>query len=693
MKKRNIFLSLLLIPLLIGCKGKEITGDDQPLGPIDFEPKVTFKEIDKEEYLNKTLAGLLGQFAGFLSGYEFVSSTNPVGLPLEWFDFINGPYAGNWEYYTPVDTYKYNRLVDGKVWSDDDYHIDILNQYVLKEKGFSSYAIKETWKKYQVSDWGGGGDAMMLMNSRDLLPPYTGTIESGNRYGWCTEAYIEVETLGMNAPGMPNLATELVDRFGSNVGYFDSLILGKFYAAMYSLAYFSDDAIEVMKEASEVFPKNSYPYKTYHYALDAFEEYPNNYKAAAQKVFDTRRNLYRIDNVQTDPNVNGGLAILSFLYGNNDYMETAKYSSMMGCDGDCTAAICCGLMGIIKGFKPGNEEYAKINELIYKNGEGIYHNDVTTTFQARILSDIYPEDQKIDDIILMYRDNFETFLIQKGGEILDNTYKIPTTELIKSRSILFENYDAEERNTTGFRHANGDFSAEISTETGDAHTGFGYFKLINNSKAEAYHRYSLTKGHKYRLSTYVKTTDNTQVDIFARDPVSQEIKETISFANVPSLINKIFTFTATNSVMEVGFKFADSSLANTVLIFDDFMLEEIYEKPVKQVSEDQLNLYNKRYLKMIDKPSEVLVGKEVIIRVNYRQYSGATMFVNVIRNNQQFGSVLFSNTSRTSLNGSAFADIPYIFEQEIDYIQLDFGDSKVYIGSIEILQPTQYMFR
>ena len=145
--------------------------------------------------------------------------------------------------------------------------------------------------------------------------------------------------------------------------------------------------------------------------------------------------------------------------------------------------------------------------------------------------------------------------------------------------------------------------------------------------------------------------------------------------------------------MEVGFKFADSSLANTVLIFDDFMLEEIYEKPVKQVSEDQLNLYNKRYLKMIDKPSEVLVGKEVIIRVNYRQYSGATMFVNVIRNNQQFGSVLFSNTSRTSLNGSAFADIPYIFEQEIDYIQLDFGDSKVYIGSIEILQPTQYMFR
>ena len=40
-------------------------------------------------------------------------------------------------------------------------------------------------------------------------------------------------------------------------------------------------------------------------------------------------------------------------------METAKYSSMMGCDGDCTA-ICCGLMGIIKGFKPEMKNMQKL---------------------------------------------------------------------------------------------------------------------------------------------------------------------------------------------------------------------------------------------------------------------------------------------------------------------------------------------
>ena len=59
--------------------------------------------------------------------------------------------------------------------------------------------------------------------------------------------------------------------------------MGKFYAAMYSLAYFSDDAIEVMKEASEVFPKTLILIK-HIIMLYAFEEYPNNYKAAAQKV-------------------------------------------------------------------------------------------------------------------------------------------------------------------------------------------------------------------------------------------------------------------------------------------------------------------------------------------------------------------------------------------------------------------------
>ena len=48
----------------------DATPEDEPIIPTP-EPS-EYKRISKDEYYNKTLGGLLGQFAGFLSGYEFV---------------------------------------------------------------------------------------------------------------------------------------------------------------------------------------------------------------------------------------------------------------------------------------------------------------------------------------------------------------------------------------------------------------------------------------------------------------------------------------------------------------------------------------------------------------------------------------------------------------------------------------------
>ena len=702
MKKSRIIITLLTLALLSGCTGQSPNdgGDDTPTPsvPVDFDVEVTYKDLDKETYWNKTLGGLLGQFAGFLSGYEFASRTNPTGLPLEWFEFINGPYAGNYKHFTPGDTYRYDRLNVNpetglsEVWSDDDFHIDILNQYVMKEVGPTSYGIKQTWNKYSVSDWGGGADAMILIGAKGTLAPFTGTIEAGNRYGWCTEAYIENETLGMNAPGMPNLATRLIDKFASNVGYFDSVTWAKFYGAMYSFAYFYDDIDVVMEKAKEALPKDSYPFKTYMLAREMYNKYPTDYQTAAYKLHESRRNLYRIDNFQTDPNVNGGLAILSWLYGRNNYMETAKYSSMMGYDGDCTAAICLGAMGILKGFDKNSEEYTELNNKLYHDGEGVYHNDKSTTYQARILGDNYPERQKISEIIDMYRDNFETLLLKEGGEIFEDHYRIPTTELIKDHSTLFKNYDAEERNTTGFKWSDGKLECLTETTNGNSHTGFAYFKFTNDKKGAVYHRYSLQKDHYYRINTFIKTDADSQVNLFSKNPVSGEI-ESISFANAKSLIAKSLVFKATNNIMDVGFSFDDGAKKGETIIFDDFMLEEIEYKNYAFVSNQDLQLYSKKYSKIISKPNDVVIGEEVTIRLKYRQYGGSALFTSIIRNSKDYGSVVLSNTSKSSISGQDYVEIPYIFEKDSDTVQLDFNGSKVYVGSIEIIRQNQYMFR
>ncbi len=693
MKKKILFL---LTFLMIGCGNStsEIVDNKNKF----YDVEITKKEISKDEYLNKTLGGLLGQFVGFLSGYEFVfRGAEPyVGMPLEWFSFINGPYAGNFTHYTPSGFNDcYNRLVYNnetnmyEVWSDDDFHIDIFNQLIIDEFGTNSYAIKEAWKKYVVSDWGGGGDAMNLINKNELLSPFTGTIEAGNRYGWCTEAYIENETLGMNAPGMVNVATSLIDKFASNVGYFDSIVWAKFYGAMYSLAYFETDVVELMEKAKEVLPNLSYPKKMYDYAFEAYNKYPNDYQKAAIELTEKRRMLYRIDNIQTDPNVNGGFAILSWLYGKNSYLETCKYASMIGYDGDCTAAITQGIMGILKGFKESNEEYSQINEKIYYNGKGIYYNDKNTGYPPHIKGD-YPTRQKIDDIVKLYQTNFEKILLENGGEILKDSYLIPTTNVYKDHSYLFENYDAENRDTSNYESKNGTLQNILETENVNSHSGYAYFQFNNLKNGEVYHKFdNLIEGRYYRLTSYVKTSTNTQVKMFARSNTSEDY---ITFSNINSIINQELIFKATSKTMDMGFKFEENQAKDSYVIFDDYLLEEINREEISSIQTQDIKLFSSKYLKTISKPENIKIGQEVILSLEVRNYTSSTLFLDINRNNKRFGGAIVSNSSINSTSGKTYLEIPYVFEKNSDVIQLSFN-GKLGIGNINIYNTTQYMFR
>ena len=693
MKKKILFL---LTFLMIGCGNStsEIVDNKNKF----YDVEITKKEISKDEYLNKTLGGLLGQFVGFLSGYEFVfRGAEPyVGMPLEWFSFINGPYAGNFTHYTPSGFNDcYNRLVYNnetnmyEVWSDDDFHIDIFNQLIIDEFGTNSYAIKEAWKKYVVSDWGGGGDAMNLINKNELLSPFTGTIEAGNRYGWCTEAYIENETLGMNAPGMVNVATSLIDKFASNVGYFDSIVWAKFYGAMYSLAYFETDVVELMEKAKEVLPNLSYPKKMYDYAFEAYNKYPNDYQKAAIELTEKRRMLYRIDNIQTDPNVNGGFAILSWLYGKNSYLETCKYASMIGYDGDCTAAITQGIMGILKGFKESNEEYSQINEKIYYNGKGIYYNDKNTGYPPHIKGD-YPTRQKIDDIVKLYQTNFEKILLENGGEILKDSYLIPTTNVYKDHSYLFENYDAENRDTSNYESKNGTLQNILETENVNSHSGYAYFQFNNLKNGEVYHKFdNLIEGRYYRFTSYVKTSTNTQVKMFARSNTSEDY---ITFSNINSIINQELIFKATSKTMDMGFKFEENQAKDSYVIFDDYLLEEINREEISSIQTQDIKLFSSKYLKTISKPENIKIGQEVILSLEVRNYTSSTLFLDINRNNKRFGGAIVSNSSINSISGKTYLEIPYVFEKNSDVIQLSFN-GKLGIGNINIYNTTQYMFR
>ena len=108
-----------------------------------------------------------------------------------------------------------------EAWNDDDYSIDILNQYIIRDM-YAEYGtavskvITDGWAKYNVYDMGGGNrkrGAYALMSGRRYLPEFAGSYEFGNRYSYCYEPCIENETLGMDAACMPSTAAKLSEKF------------------------------------------------------------------------------------------------------------------------------------------------------------------------------------------------------------------------------------------------------------------------------------------------------------------------------------------------------------------------------------------------------------------------------------------------------------------------------------------------
>ncbi len=573
-------------------------------------------ELDKDTYYDKTLAGMIGQVAGVLTGYEFIKVPHPanqrIGAPVSILeDLTYGPYGGGYHYNGMdglVGSVGINRLFDeGRVASDDDYYMDIFNQLVfqenqeaftlLLEEGFVEgealdgvyQGIKSSWLKHQVSDWGGGDRAMYLMakypDDPKYAPPYTGQWESGNVFNWCTEAYIENETVGMNFPGMPQSASKLGRVMGSVTGDGESLLLAEFRTALYANAYVYDDMVTLMRDTAKAFlPESTWLGKTVEICEDLYELYPDEtplnddentgWRQAARAFAKVTRDYYDIDDLGCKADLNFGLAYLAVLYGQNDFETTSRISAVMGGDSDCYTAGLMGAMGIMVGMD-GLPQV--ILDRIYAEGEGVYINDFT--FTPHINQD-YPEEQKWTDIALDFQENTETFIKALGGIVEEDKYLIPGEDNLGRSIINPSNVDFERGSLEGWSGEE-DQGVYILAETGGEYNpndGGSYVKTLaktgdyrgsvfiteDGQEGRLYRKISgLEVGKTYKASAFV-TGENSQVEFYINDGISL-CTELVKAEENPNIFDgywgvstgwyyREISFTASTEEVEIGIK-------------------------------------------------------------------------------------------------------------------------------------------
>jgi hypothetical protein len=533
--------------------------------PLLLNPEVAQSvtlTISKADYYDKTLAGILGQVAGFLSGYEFVS---PNPMPDNWWiDITYGPYSGDTNFWRNATYNGYDRhhgphFQTGQVGSDDDYHMDFFNQLILDQHGVGTtfQDIRQKWLDYSVSDWGATAESMRLMREDGLIAPLTGQAEF-NKFYWLTEAYIETETIGMVAPGMPNTARDLDEKFALVVAEFDSVIWAKWCAAMYAIAYFETDARVAMEKAAAVLPRNSWTWLIYDKAKKLHAQNSTDWRWAQAELMKFRRNVYQQDNEQAIPDINNGCVALSILYGNNDYTLTAKISSLIGNDADCTAATAVGLLGIVKGMA-GTPQVVK--DRLYQNGNGVMVNDRTTGFPPFIDSPNYPLIQKWTDIAAMYQRNAERFITANGGTVGATSYTINGQTLQTEAVVPINNYDFEQGSLNGWTKwtpvtdtANPHAFAE---NNGTAQSGNWKGTVFTDSTVNEVKLYvqlsGLESGATYRANAFVQTNGSARfyAENYGGAYRYASIVETAGIT-MREWVNRSLEFTVSGTTAQIG---------------------------------------------------------------------------------------------------------------------------------------------
>jgi hypothetical protein len=166
---------------------------------------------------------------------------------------------------------------------------------------------------------------------------------------------IESDFIGLMSPGMPGTASGIADRVGHIMNSGDGWYGGVYVAAMYSLAFVSNDVKYVVTQALEAIPAGTRFRDTIAAVIELHKQYPDDWKRA---WFEIQRKwaedvgcadgVFAAFNI--DARLNAAYVVLGLLYGGGDMTRTISIATRAGQDSDCNPSSAAGILGAIIGY-------------------------------------------------------------------------------------------------------------------------------------------------------------------------------------------------------------------------------------------------------------------------------------------------------------------------------------------------------
>jgi ADP-ribosylglycohydrolase len=302
--------------------------------PVEFP-------LTKNDLMDKIMGGWAGQVIGCTYGgpteFRFRGTMIQDYTPIEWDDT-----RMEWFYINAPGLY-------------DDIYMDLTFVDVIDKEGIDAPASSHA-NAFANADyflWHANQSARYNI-LQGIAPPGSGYWEN-NPHADDIDFQIEADFAGLMSPGMVNPASEICDRVGHIMNYGDGWYGGVYVAAMYSLAFYTDDVKMIVSEALKSIPAESEFYQCIDDVIKWYYQYPDDWK---RNWFETEKKwssdvgcpggVFTAFNI--DAKINAAYIVIGLLYGEGDFGKTVEISTRCGQDSDCNPASSGGILGTVLGY-------------------------------------------------------------------------------------------------------------------------------------------------------------------------------------------------------------------------------------------------------------------------------------------------------------------------------------------------------
>ena len=293
-----------------------------------------YRKLPVAVYRDKMKAGWIGQIAGVCWGapteFKWTDKIIPANDMPDWKpEMINDAFG------------------------QDDLYVEMTFLRTLEEYGFD-VSIRQAGIDFANSEYSlWCANNAGRTNLRAGIAPPDSSHPKFNKCPNDIDYQIEADFSGLIAPGMPNIAIALGQKFGRLMNYSDGVYGGMFVGGMYAEAFFEDDILKIIDAGLKCIPKDCQYAEMVRDVVAWYKANPHDWEVAwqlCQKKYREDPNYQKASNGGIDVKINGAYILIGLLYGKKDLDQTIIISTRCGMDSDCNPSNAAGVLFTTLGF-------------------------------------------------------------------------------------------------------------------------------------------------------------------------------------------------------------------------------------------------------------------------------------------------------------------------------------------------------